>query len=117
MWHSFYSTGVEEFDVAHEQIDAMLGNLAGVNTPDEEKGALIDICCVIIAHIKFKNDLLGTRISREEQEEDANFLRKVRGTIKEREQGRISRVQLVTELRHSLIGHAARYKNSGKHKA
>ena len=67
---------------------------------------MIETYCAIIAHIQFKNDFLGLKKNKTEQERDVNFLRFVRDKIKERSRGQISVEHLVSDLRHMLIVHA-----------
>lgn len=110
MWHSLYSTGVKEFDHDHEQIDAMLGDISSASTAAEEHRHLMQLYCAIISHIRFKNEFLGAKLSHEQKEHDANFLRSVRENIRQRDRGQITRKELISELRHLLMVHAAHHK-------
>ena len=111
MWKSLYSTGVQEFDTAHEQIDALLGEVATADTPEEEQRYLMQLYCAIIDHIRFKTEFLGPRLSLEEKEHDAQFLREVRDKIRQRGRGRITAKELIADLRTALIDHAAHHQH------
>lgn len=109
MWKSLYSTGVEEFDTAHEQIDAILGEVATAETPEEEHRYLMQLYCAIIDHIRFKTEFLGSGLTLEEKDHDAHFLRDVRDKIRQRGRGRITAKELIADLRTALIDHAAHH--------
>lgn len=106
MWSSIYSTGVKEFDDDHAHIDAVIGHVARATDPEDEKKHLMDVYCSIISHVEFKSNFLGNNLSHKEQNDDATFLRDVRSKMREREEGLISRRQLIMDLRHMLMVHA-----------
>ena len=106
MWSSIYSTGVQEFDADHAHIDAVIGHVAKAVDPENEKKLLMDVYCSIISHVEFKRSFLGSNLSLREQNDDALFLRNVRDKMREREDGSISRHQLIMDLRHMLMVHA-----------
>lgn len=114
MWHSFYSTGVRELDADHDQIDALLGEVSTADSPAAEQDCLMKVYCAIIDHIRFKFDLLGPQLSREEKDEDADFLRRVRQKIRERNQGLISRKALLTHLQEMLKEHALQHQKRAR---
>lgn len=112
MWHSYYSTGVRELDDDHDQIDSLLGEVSEASSPAEEQDCLMKVYCAIIDHIRFKFDLLGPQLSKEEKDGDADFLGKVRQKIRQRNQGLVSRRELIAQLKQMLKEHALHHQNS-----
>ena len=112
MWHSYFSTGVSELDDDHDQIDSLLGEVSEASSPAEEEDCLMRVYCAIIDHIRFKFDLLGPQLSKEEKDADAYFLGKVRQKIRERNQGLVSRRELITQLKEMLKEHALQHQHS-----
>lgn len=112
MWHSFYSTGVRELDNDHDQIDSLLGDVSDASSAQEEQDCLMRVYCAIIDHIRFKFDLLGPQLSREEKDGDADFLGKVRQKIRQRNQGLVSRKELIAQLKQMLKEHAVQHQKS-----
>ena len=110
MWHSFYTTGVKELDADHAHIDTLLGEISEAGTPAEEQEHLMKVYCAIIDHIRFKFDLLGPQLSRQEKDQDADFLGKVRQKIRERNQGLIAKKELISHLQQMLMAHAANHR-------
>jgi hemerythrin len=114
MWQAVFSTGIPEIDAGHAHLDAVIAALVGANSAVDEHNQLMDVYCAIISHMQFKNDFIDRSGDGNSKELDIQFLKKVREKIRQRDDGMITRRQLVNELRSMLMVHAMGMKTSPK---
>ncbi len=105
MWHTTHSTGPEPFNEDHVRIEEVIRNLSHATSHREEKSLLMDLYCIIIAHIRSKNEHPDVDISPEERSRDTAFLHEIRIKIWERDNAHITQLKLIRDLRQMLEDH------------
>jgi len=105
MWHATHSTGLEQFKEDHVRIEEVIKNLSHATSHREEKSLLMDLYCIIIAHIRSKSETPGVDITSEEQSRDSAFLHEIRVKIWERDNAHITQLKLIRDLRQMLEDH------------
>lgn len=105
MWHTTHSTGLEQFNEDHNRIEEVIKNLSHATNHREEKALLMDLYCIIIAHIRSKSETPGFNLSAEEQARDTAFLHDIRVKIWERDNAHITQLKLIRDLRQMLENH------------
>jgi len=105
MWHTTQTTGLKQFNEDHARIDEIIKNLSHATNHREEKALLMDLYCIIIAHIRSKSETPELDISPEEQSRDTAFLHDIRIKIWERDNAHITQLKLIRDLRQMLQEH------------
>ncbi len=105
IWHSTHSTGIPQLDEDHQHIEEVIKNLSHATNPRAEKALLMDLYCIIIAHIRSKRETPEFDLTPDEEARDAAFLHNIRIKIWERDNAHITQLSLIRDLRQMLSNH------------
>lgn len=105
MWYSTHSTGIKQFDEDHLKIDSIIKDVARATEPVTENELLGELYNAVTAHLKNKEGAPNFDYSHEEQLRDSFFLQRLRGKISERENGQLSKLNLIRDLHQMLADH------------
>ena len=102
-----YATGRDARNEDGRRIDQVIEALTLATSPREEKSLLMDLYCVLLAHIHTKHNAPERDPSPAEETRDRALLHDLRVKIWERDNAHITQLQLIRDLRQILKNHTA----------